>query len=189
LTSDPRGALARQDPAAHTRTYARRAAADLPFDVTAVGASDQVMLDTTVYIDGAQGKLPAPIMALVASRAIVHSAVSACEIATPIGQLNPHDPRTATTAPPLRALIDAMPPTRIVSPSPDAWIEAGTIAGICARTQNYTTEQRRKLLNDALIFLSAIESQAVLVSGNLSDMDLLLQFRPAARVLLYRKRP
>ena len=179
--------LARQDPAAHTRTYSRRADADLPFDVTAVGASDQVMLDTTVYIDSAKGKLPASIMALVASYTIIHSAVAACEIATPIGHLNPSDPRTATTAPPLRGLIDAMPPTRIASPSSNAWIEAGIIAGICTGTQNYGTEQRRKLLNDALIFLSAIESQAVLISGNISDMDLLLHFRPAARVLLYRK--
>jgi hypothetical protein len=41
------------------------------------------------------------------------------------------------------------------------------------------------LLNDALIFLSADEADAVLVSRNVKDMDLLLQLRPNVRVLLY----
>jgi hypothetical protein len=42
------------------------------------------------------------------------------------------------------------------------------------------------LLNDALIFLCAGEHGAVLVSGNVADIDVLLRFRPEVRVLLYR---
>jgi hypothetical protein len=45
------------------------------------------------------------------------------------------------------------------------------------------------LLNDALIFLCAGEHGAVLVSGNVADIDVLLRFRPDIQVLLYRVRP
>lgn len=37
---------------------------------------------------------------------------------------------------------------------------------------------RRKLINDALLFLSACAQKAILVSMNSRDMDLLLRFRP-----------
>ena len=43
-----------------------------------------------------------------------------------------------------------------------------------------------KLINDALLFLSACEQGAILVSMNSRDMDLLLRFRPEAHVLLFR---
>ena len=45
--------------------------------------------------------------------------------------------------------------------------------------------RRRELLNDVLLFLTARENGAVLVSSNAADMDLLLRFRPDARILLY----
>lgn len=49
------------------------------------------------------------------------------------------------------------------------------------------TGRRRQLLNDALVFLTARESGAILISANVSDMDLLLRFRPDVNVLLYRQ--
>ena len=78
-----------------------------------------------------------------------------------------------------------MAPTRIITPSADAWIEAAVIAGILARVQGYPRENRRALLNDALMLLAAVEAGAVLISRNIRDMDLLLRFRPEASVLLY----
>ena len=59
------------------------------------------------------------------------------------------------------------------------------MAGVLARTQHYSKDGRRKLLNDALLLLSADEAGAVLVSRNIRDMDLLLQLKPDARVVLY----
>ncbi len=47
--------------------------------------------------------------------------------------------------------------------------------------------RRRKLLNDALIFLTAGELDAILVSSNIADMDLLSRFRPDVRVLLFQQ--
>jgi hypothetical protein len=49
------------------------------------------------------------------------------------------------------------------------------------------TGRRRELLNDALVFLTAREAGAILISANVSDMDLLLRFRPDVHVLLYRQ--
>jgi hypothetical protein len=75
------------------------------------------------------------------------------------------------------------------------------LAGILARTQlglarpksalspgavEQQRESRRRLLNDALIFLCAGEHGAVLVSGNVTDIDVLLRFRPDIRARLYR---
>ena len=75
------------------------------------------------------------------------------------------------------------------------------LAGILARTQfglarprtvlasgaaEAQRESRRRLLNDALIFLCAGEHGAILISGNVTDMDVLLRFRPDIQVLLYR---
>ena len=45
------------------------------------------------------------------------------------------------------------------------------------------------MLNDALIFLTAQEQGAVLVTANRKDMDVLLRFGRGAQVLLYQAGP
>jgi hypothetical protein len=45
---------------------------------------------------------------------------------------------------------------------------------------------RRRLMNDSLIFLSASEANAILLSANIKDMDLMLRIIPNANILLYR---
>jgi len=42
------------------------------------------------------------------------------------------------------------------------------------------------LLLDALLYLTAVEQQMLLISANVRHMDLLLQLRPTQNVLLYR---
>jgi hypothetical protein len=56
---------------------------------------------------------------------------------------------------------------------------------ILARTQGVTRADRRRLLNDALLFLTAAETGAILISRNSKDLDLLLQMKPGVAVLLY----
>jgi hypothetical protein len=46
--------------------------------------------------------------------------------------------------------------------------------------------RRRELLLDALLYITAIERDMLLLSGNIRHMDLLLQLRPSHNVLLYR---
>jgi hypothetical protein len=66
-------------------------------------------------------------------------------------------------------------------------VEAAVLEGILARTQSIPKQDRRKFLNDALLFLQAADSGSVLVSRNSRDLDLLLQLKPQAGVLLYEK--
>ena len=183
---DPGDLLARHDPAAWTRTVAYRDRGALPFDATTVGAATPVMLDTTVYLDALKAPgLPGAIQALVARNVVLHGATACAELAVSTGHLDPGHPATAAHRAPLVEMLQRMAPARIVAPSADAWTEAAVIAGILARVQGDARENRRAVLNDALLLLTAFEAGAVLISRNIRHMDLLLRFRPDARVLLY----
>jgi predicted nucleic acid-binding protein len=158
----------------------------LPFDAGAIDAAMPVLLDTTVYIDALKPPgLPGPIAALVARNVVLHCAIACAELAVSIGHLDPAHPQTALHRTSLEDILSRMAPARIVAPSADAWTEAALIAGILARTQGYARENRRGLLHDALMLLTAVEANASLISRNIRDMDLLLRLRPDARVLLY----
>ena len=61
------------------------------------------------------------------------------------------------------------------------------MAGILARTQTIPKQDRRRFLNDALLFLQAVDTGSIMISRNSRDLDLLLQLKPRARVLLYDK--
>jgi predicted nucleic acid-binding protein len=186
LPSDPGAWLTRHDPAAWTRTLAYRDRAALPFDASKVDAASPLMLDATVYLDSLKYPgLPLPIQALIARNVVLHCAIACAELAVSIGHLDPAHPQTAAHRAPLLDVLQRMAPTRITAPSAAAWTEAALIAGILARVQAYRRKDRRALLNDALLLLTAIEARAVLISRNVRHMDLLLRFRPDARVLLY----
>lgn len=143
------------------------------------------MLDATVYIDAQKGKLPLNLAAKIATSEIRHSAVALGEIATALGLLDPRHPNTPSVSTVLKETLRRADPLRTVAPSTDAWLEGSVLAGLLARTQTLPKDARRKLLNDALIFLSAEETGAVLVSRNVRDLDLLLQLKPTVSVLLY----
>ena len=144
------------------------------------------MLDTTVYLDALKAPgLPEAIAAIVVRNVVLHCAIACAELAISTGHLDPAHPATAAHRAPLVETLQRMAPTRIIAPSADAWTEAAVIAGILARVQAYARENRRVMLHDALMLLTAIEADAVLISRNIRHMDLLLRFRPDARVLLY----
>jgi hypothetical protein len=197
---DIAGVLSRHDPAAHVAAYPRRPDERLPFDPSALPAGMPVMLDTGVYIDRLRRKLPPAIIEFVGARSVKHSAVACGELAVSVGILTPGHPTTSAYRDPIIGLLGTIDVADTVAPSAAAWAEAGIVSGILARTQHLNRSRkeltdaeaccqegrRRKLLNDALIFLSAVEAVAILVSANVRDMDLLLRMRPDAQVLLYR---
>ena len=75
----------------------------------------------------------------------------------------------------------------VVAPNYEIWLEAAVIAGILARSQAIPKPDRRKFLTDTLLFLQAAAADAVMVSRNSRDLDLLLQIKPQVGVLLYDK--
>ena len=196
------GALAlTHDPDRHTRPLPRRHDSALPFDPAALPPDLPLMLDTTVYVHRLQNKIPPPILALVEARPVLHCAVAVAEIAVSAGIMDPTHATTARYRTPLLGPLHGISVLDMRAPGPAVWAEAGMLAGILARTQFGLTqprtalasgeaeqqrESRRRLLNDALIFLCAGEHAAILVSGNVADMDVLLRFRPDIQVLLYR---
>lgn len=175
----------RHDPARYTTTLAYRPRDQLPCELTAIATDAVLMLDATVYIDAQQGKLPTDLLTRLAGAEIRHCAVALGEIAASLGLLDPDHSGTPRVRQILLETLGKADPTRIVAPSSDAWLEATTTAGILARTKGLEKHDRCKLLNDALLFLSAAETQSVLVSRNSNDMDLLLRLRPDVQVLLY----
>jgi predicted nucleic acid-binding protein len=189
------------DPDAFQRPFPYREDKDLPFDATAMPSDCPVMLDTNVYIARLQGKLPSATAAFVEASIVIHSSVALSELSISAGILDPSNPATEANRGPLLRLLEAIRLSDCRSPSPAAWVEAGTLSGILAgvhhglaksKKELSAVEQcrqkgrRRALLNDALLFLSAREQGAVLVSSNVSDVDVLLRFRPDARALLFR---
>ena len=69
----------------------------------------------------------------------------------------------------------------------DVWREAGVLAGLLARLQGYGRRERRKALNDALIFLTAAKNGCAVLTRNLADFDLLMQLDPRGRAIFYQR--
>jgi hypothetical protein len=187
LSSDVQSIISRHDPARWSRTLAHRPKAELPFDPFQVPSTAPLLFDATVYIDQLKGELPRPIVDLVATRTILHGAPALAELAVTIGALKPADRRTQAA---LTAIIDVLTrvnPSRIIVPNYEIWLEAAVMAGILARTQAIPRQDRRKFLNDTLLFLQAADAGAVMISRNSRDLDLLLQIKPQVGVLLYDK--
>ena len=185
LSSDVQSIIARHDPGHWSRALAHRPKADLPFDPLQVPAGVSLLFDATVYIDQLKGELPRSIVKLMASRTILHGAPALAELAVTIGALDPADHRTRATLIPIVEMLTRINPARIIAPSYEVWLEASIIAGILARTQSIPKRDRRKFLNDTLLFLQAADSGSVMISRNSRDLDLLLQLKPQADVLLY----
>ncbi len=190
----------RHDPGAFTASLARRDDRDLPFEIATMPPNLPVMLDTNVYIQRLRRRLPMDVLAFIESRPVLHSGVACGELAISAGILDPTHPGTAENRATIMSLLQTISDTDVVQPSAAAWAEAGVIAGVLARTQHLVRPKkelspvevccqeglRRKLINDALLFLSADEQRAILVSMNSRDMDLLLRFRPKVYLLLFR---
>lgn len=76
--------------------------------------------------------------------------------------------------------------TASAPPSAQAYGEAGMLAGLVERSRNPREQTHRcDLLNDALIFLQALEQGQVVLTRNIRDFAAFLRFAPAGRVLFY----
>jgi hypothetical protein len=60
---------------------------------------------------------------------------------------------------------------------------------VLARTQGYGKEQRRRVLNDALLFETARKHGCAVLTRNMVDFDLLQQLDPSGARHVLRNRP
>jgi predicted nucleic acid-binding protein len=185
LSFDLARTLRRLKPSKLTTRLARRRAEDLPFIGAVPLPGPELLLDTTVYIDSLQDRSPRVLDALMEMRICNHSAICLAELTHAFGRLPPNHPTTANTLDRITQAIEAIPTHRLREPSASAWGAAGVLAGLAFRLGGYQTGQERRLLNDALLYLQALEDGQVVLTGNTGDFDILQQLVPEGRVLLY----
>ncbi len=80
-------------------------------------------------------------------------------------------------------LFASIPASRLVTPDAQVWTDAGVIAGTLARAQAFQPHQRKKCLNDALIFLTAAKIGIPVLTGNRDEFDLIQQLAPEGRFI------
>lgn len=149
------------------------------------GGRAAILLDTNVYIRNAAGTLPQAAASLVDRGLLFHCSVCAAELAIGIANANPRHPRWKAIRDHYNRLIATFPPTRVLTPDPQIWAEAGLIAGTLARTQGFQPHQRKECLNDALILLTAAKAGLPVLTANRDDFDLIQQLAPQGRFIYF----
>jgi len=153
-------------------------------------AGRPLLLDTTVYVDTLQGKIPAAVDDLLRYRSIFHSAACLAELTHAFGRLDPANPTTKAALGAIAGTIDQdIPRHRLFAPDTDIWGKAGMLAGKALRLARMPAGQgaERKLLNDSLIYLQARKVGAAILTRNRRDFDLLEQAAPGGGVVFYRQ--
>lgn len=110
----------------------------LPFVNASLIGGRGLLLDSCVYIDQIQDRLPQALDDLITQRQVNHSTVAIQELMHTIGVLRPSDPRTAVVAE-IGGQIKAMPPHRIFAPDTEVLGRAALLSGILCRLQGYGT--------------------------------------------------
>ncbi|HUZ12263.1 MAG TPA: type II toxin-antitoxin system VapC family toxin [Caulobacteraceae bacterium] len=144
-----------------------------------------ILLDTNVYIRSAAGTLPALAEDLVGRGLLFHCSVCIAELTTGIANADPTRANGTRLRDHYAGLIASIPQTRLLTPDPETWAEAGLIAGTLARTQNYQKHQRKECLADALIFLTAAKAGLPILTANRVEFDLIQQLSPRGRFIYF----
>ena len=186
MTSAFQAILGRLKPEKHRAQLRPRAESELEFLGTSSHRPTKLLYDTTVYIDILQGRFPQQGEAMLRATEAWHSPVTEAELAASYGLLDPALPQTAAIIAQVAAVIDRRSSYRTITPDPEVWREAGVLSGTLVRTQGYGTEQRRRVLNDALLFASAGKYGCAVLSRDVRDFDLLQQLDPSGRVVFYK---
>ena len=175
-------------------TRSARRATDIPTrndgDLTFFGdlpeTGEAIMLDTCVYIDQLQSRLPTEIEDRVLARSTFHSSLVLSELSFPFGRLDPADTRTETALDAIEDLISEIPDRRVLTPSPETKMRGAVLAGVMARVLNYNEAQRKKVLMDAMVAAHATQENLLLITRNVADYDRLSQLEKKLKVAFYR---
>jgi len=186
LSSEFEASLRRIKPEKRTQPLQRRPDSALEFIETTAVRPAKLLYDTTVYIDTLQDRFPKEGELMLRAVDAWHSPVTEAELAAACGLLDPDHSQTREVIEQIAALMDRRPVQRTVMPDQNIWREAGILSGILARLQDYGNDRRRRILNDALLHVSARRSGCTVLTRNTSDFDFLQQLDPAGRVLFYR---
>jgi predicted nucleic acid-binding protein len=185
LSSEFEKSLRRLKPEKHRKRLTSRDRSQLPYLSSLKPPFPKLLLDTTVYIDALQGRLPKFVEIALRAGNLWHSTVTEAELAALAGLLDPSHAGTHQVIAQIAASVELRPPHRILAPDRDVWREAGILAGLLARLQQSSKNERRKALNDALILLTAAKNGCVVLTRNISDFDLLMQLDAKGQAIFY----
>jgi predicted nucleic acid-binding protein len=186
LSSEFQATLRRLKPHKHRHAFKPRAESELDFLGSGKYRPGKLLYDTTVYVDILQDRFPQDGERMLRAAEAWHSPVTEAELAAACGMLDPAHPGTRQVAEKIVKIIERRSTHRMIIPDPEIWREAGILSGALARLQGYGKDQRRRILNDALLFASARKYGCVVLTRNLTDFDFLQQLDPSGRVLFYK---
>jgi predicted nucleic acid-binding protein len=166
---------------------ARRADGDLPFAEHAARSGPPLLLDTCVYIDTLEGSLPPAAEALLRTRTLIHLSVVLGELSHNFGRLDPEHEGTRRNLAQLAGVIEDIPRHRVdATISAGVLLEAGMLCGLIFRLGGFQPGQEVAALNDATIYLHALERGYTVLTRNIREFDLLRQMMPSRQMLFYR---
>jgi predicted nucleic acid-binding protein len=146
----------------------------------------KLLYDTTVYIDILQNRFPRDGERTLRAAEGWHSPVTEAELSAACGLLDPAHAATRSIIEAIAQIVERRPEYRTIAPDAEVWREAGILSGTLARLQGYGKDQRRRVLNDALLFASARKHGCAVLTRNVADFDLLQQLDPSGRILFYK---
>lgn len=186
MSSEFQATLRRLKPDRQRHAFKARSESDLDFLGSGEYRPAKLLYDTTVYVDILQGRFPQDGERMLRAAEAWHSPVTEAELAAACGMLDPAHSGTRQIVEKIQKIIEQRSTYRMIIPDPDIWREAGILSGVLARLQGYGKDQRRRILNDALLFASARKHGCAVLTRNLKDFDYLQQLDPSGRVLFYK---
>ncbi len=166
MRADIERSLRRIKPERFVGALQRRPDTDLAFVADAPLPGPPLLLDTCVYVDALEGTLPPETETFLRIRMLFHLSVVLGE---------------------LQGVISDLPPHRIESEvSAGVLLEAGILSGLVFRLGGFQLGQEVAALNDATIYLHALERGYSVLTRNIRDFDFMSQIMPSGRVLFYR---
>lgn len=185
MSSEFQATLRRLKPEKHHQALRRRPESGLDF-LGGRSRPAKLLYDTTVYIDILQNRFPHDGELMLRATQAWHSPVTESELAAACGLLDPAHPGTRQIVTQIAAIIERRPAYRTITPDSEIWRDAGILSGTLARLQGVAKDQRRRILNDALLFASARKFGCTVLTRNVVDFDLLQQLDPSGKVLFYK---
>ena len=150
------------------------------------GAAPAVLLlDTTVYIHRAAGRLPEGLRDLIDRALLFHCSVCLGELTTGVANADPGRRSWPALRDHYAELFALVPESRLLIPDAALWAEAGLVAGTLARTQGFGRHQHKECLADALILLTAARMGLAVLTANRDEFGLLQRLCPETRFVHY----
>jgi len=117
----------------------------------------------------------------------MHLSVVLGELAHNFGRLDPGHPSTREHFDELARMIEDIPQHRLDDAvSAGVLLEAGILPGLVFRHGGFQPCQEVAALNDATIYLHALERGYTVLTRNIRDFDFMSQIMQPGRVLFYR---